>query len=62
MFRLQLWTNFNLVAVVNFSVDGRDLLCRHVMRRYDLREEANTDLPLDVAEADVVLGSDANLK
>ena len=56
MFRLQLWTNFNL------SVDVRDLLCRHVMRRYDLREEANTDLPLDVAEADVVLGSDANLK
>lgn len=62
MFRLQLWTNFNLVAVVNFSVDVRDLLCRHVMRRYDLREEANTDLSLDVAEADVVLGSDANLK
>ena len=62
MFSLQLWTDLDIVGVVDLAVDVGDLFGRHVVRRDRLAEEADADLALDVAEAHVVLGTDANLK
>ena len=61
VFCLQLWTDFNFIGVVDFLVDVGDFLRRHVVRRDDLAEKTDADLAFDVAETDVVLGTDTNL-
>lgn len=62
MFCLQLRADLDVVGVVDLLVDVGDLLGGHVVRGDDLTEETHADLPLDVAEAHVVLGPDANLQ
>ena len=62
MFCLQLRADLDVVGVVDLLVDVGDLLGGHVVRGDDLTEETHADLPLDVAEAHVVLGPDANLE
>ena len=61
VFSLQLWTDFDFIWVVDFLVDVGDFLRRHVVRRDDLAEKTDADLAFDVAETDVVLGTDTNL-
>lgn len=62
MLGLQLGADFDFVVVVDLPVDVGDLLGRHVVRRDYLTKQAHGDLPLDVAEADMVLGANADLK
>ena len=62
MFCLQLRADLDVVGVVDLLVDVGDLLGGHVVRGDYLTEETHADLPLDVAEAHVVLGPDANLQ
>jgi len=62
MLGFQFRANFNLISIVDLPVEVGDLLCRHVVRRNDLAEEADANLALDVAEADVVFGSNTDLK
>ena len=62
MFSLHYRTDLDLFGVVDLVVDVGDLFGSHVVGWDGLTEEADTDLALDVAEANVILGTNTNLK